>query len=116
MGWLFVIVIALNFVAVAPGLAQNREATLASLMKLPAAERQVFLDGDQRPQLIREQFERTLSIARQRGTVIAIGHPHAATLEALAQEVPRAKAMGYRFVPVSALLDRPRPVAAAAAR
>lgn len=87
---------------------------VAAALGVPAAERQVFLDGDQRPRLIHEQFERTLAIARQRGAAIAIGHPHAATLEALAQEVPRAKAMGYRFVPVSALLDRPAAAAAAA--
>jgi uncharacterized protein len=87
---------------------------VAAALGVPAAQRQVFLDGDQRPQIIREQFARTLSIARERGAAIAIGHPHAATLAALAEEVPRAKALGYRFVPVSALLDRPRPSSPAA--
>ncbi len=80
---------------------------VATSLGVPAAERQVFLDTDQRPEKIREQFDRMLSIARQRGAAIAIGHPHAATLAALAAEVPRAKALGYRFVPVSELLDRP---------
>jgi uncharacterized protein len=80
---------------------------VATALGVPAAERQVFLDGDLRPQMIREQFTRTLAIARERGAAIAIGHPHAATLAALAEEVPQAKALGYRFVPVSALLDRP---------
>jgi hypothetical protein len=80
---------------------------VASALGVPAAERQVFLDGDQRPQLIHEQFARLLAIARQRGSAIAIGHPHPATLAALAEEVPRAKALGYRFVAVSELLDRP---------
>jgi polysaccharide deacetylase 2 family uncharacterized protein YibQ len=80
---------------------------VATALGVPSAERQVFLDGDLRPQMIREQFARTLAIARERGAAIAIGHPHPATLAALAEEVPRAKAMGYRFVPVSALLDRP---------
>jgi polysaccharide deacetylase 2 family uncharacterized protein YibQ len=82
---------------------------VATELGVPAAERQVFLDGDQRPQMIREQFERMLAIARQRGAAIAIGHPHAATLAALAAAVPRAKALGYRFVRVSDLLDRPAP-------
>jgi polysaccharide deacetylase 2 family uncharacterized protein YibQ len=42
---------------------------------------------------------------------IAIAHPHPATLEVLAREIPRAKAAGYEFVPVSYLVDR-RDVAA----
>jgi len=46
MGWLFVILIAVNLVIVAPSSAQNREATLAALMKLPPAERQArMLEG-----------------------------------------------------------------------
>lgn len=40
MSWFFIIVIALNLAAAAPALAQNREAILAALMKLPPAERQ----------------------------------------------------------------------------
>ncbi|HXO22375.1 MAG TPA: divergent polysaccharide deacetylase family protein [Thermoanaerobaculia bacterium] len=80
---------------------------LATSLGVPAAERQVFLDGDLRPEMIRQQFARMLQVARTRGSVIAIGHPHPATLETLAVEVPRALAEGYRFVPVSDLLDRP---------
>lgn len=46
MSWVFIIVIASNLVAAAAGLAQNREATLAALMKLPPAERQArMLEG-----------------------------------------------------------------------
>jgi polysaccharide deacetylase 2 family uncharacterized protein YibQ len=74
---------------------------------IPAAERQVFLDGDPSPDAIRAQFERLLDLARTRGVAIAIGHPHPETLQVLAEEVPRARALGYEFVPVSYLLDRP---------
>lgn len=74
---------------------------------IPAAERQVFLDGDPSPDAIRAQFQRLLDLARTRGVAIAIGHPHPETLQVLAEEVPRARALGYEFVPVSYLLDRP---------
>ncbi|HKV11925.1 MAG TPA: divergent polysaccharide deacetylase family protein [Thermoanaerobaculia bacterium] len=74
---------------------------------IPAAERQVFLDGDESPEAIRTQFQRLLDLARTRGVAIAIGHPHPETLQVLAEEVPRARALGYEFVPVSYLLDRP---------
>jgi polysaccharide deacetylase 2 family uncharacterized protein YibQ len=74
---------------------------------VPAAERQVFLDSDTRPEAIREQFHRLLGLARTRGAAVAIGHPHPETLAVLAEEVPKARALGYEFVPVSYLLDRP---------
>lgn len=74
---------------------------------VPAAERQVFLDSDTQPGAIRAQFQRLLGLARTRGAAVAIGHPHPETLAVLAEEVPKAKALGYEFVPVSYLLDRP---------
>lgn len=77
----------------------------AVALGLPAAERQVFLDSDPTVQGVREQFHRWLSVARQRGAAIAIGHPHPTTLEVLAEEIPRAREAGYEFVPLSYLLD-----------
>jgi hypothetical protein len=74
---------------------------------VPAAERQVFLDSDTAPEAIRAQFQRLLGLARTRGAAVAIGHPHPETLAVLAEEVPKAKDLGYEFVPVSYLLDRP---------
>jgi len=85
---------------------------VASQMGVPAAERQVFLDSDMRPEMVREQFLRTLEVAKKRGSAIAIGHPHPATLAVLAAEVPLARALGYEFVTVSHLLDRPEGQAA----
>lgn len=73
---------------------------------IPAAERQVFLDDDLRPAAIEEEFRRMLQIASDKGVVIAIAHPHPATLEVLSRELRRAKAAGYEFVPVSYLVDR----------
>jgi polysaccharide deacetylase 2 family uncharacterized protein YibQ len=81
---------------------------VAATLGVPAAERQVFLDDDPSPAAIHDQFQRLLEIASARGEAIAIGHPHPGTLAALAAEVPRAQALGYRFVPVSSLLDRTR--------
>jgi polysaccharide deacetylase 2 family uncharacterized protein YibQ len=93
--------------------AQSVGYRVASSLGVPAAERQVFLDPDPRPEAIRAQFARLLGVARQRGSAIAIGHPLPETLEALAEEIPRAQAAGYQFVPVSYLLDNPTDLAAA---
>lgn len=87
--------------------AQSVGYRTAMGLGLPAAERQVFLDNDPRPEAIRAQFQRLLDLARQRGAATAIGHPLPETLAALAEEVPRARAAGFEFVPVSYLLDQP---------
>ena len=80
---------------------------VATELGIPAAERQIFLDDDPGPEAIRLQFQRLLELAHTRGAAIAIGHPHPATLAVLLSEVPKAKAAGYDFVPVSFLLTRP---------
>lgn len=78
----------------------------ARSLGIPAAERQVFLDRDPDPEAIRIQFRRLLDLSRERGAAVAIGHPLPETLQVLTEEVPKAKAEGYDFVPVSYLLDR----------
>jgi hypothetical protein len=87
--------------------AQSVGYKVAIRLGVPAAERQVFLDSDVEPEAIRGQFHRLLGLSRTRGAAVAIGHPHPETLAVLAEEVPKAKALGYEFVPVSYLLDRP---------
>lgn len=86
--------------------AESVAYAAARALDVPAAERQVFLDPDPRPEAVRYQFRRLLKAARQRGAAIAIGHPHADTLAVLAEEVPLAAERGYQFVPVSFLVDR----------
>ena len=78
----------------------------ALALGVPAAERQIFLDSDPGLAAAQEQFHRLLEVARTRGAAVAIGHPHPDTMAMLAQEVPKAKALGVDFVPVSYLLDR----------
>ena len=87
--------------------AQSVGYRVATRLGLPAAERQVFLDPDPSPEAIRAQFHRLLGLARTRGAAVAIGHPLPETLAILAEEIPKARGLGYEFVPVSYLLDRP---------
>lgn len=79
---------------------------VATRLGIPAAERQVFLDGEATPEAIQTQFQRLLALARTRGSAIAIGHPHPETLAALEREVPKAREEGYEFVPVSYLMNQ----------
>jgi polysaccharide deacetylase 2 family uncharacterized protein YibQ len=57
---------------------------LARAFGVPSAARDVFLDDVQTPQAIAAALETAQSLARRNGVAIAIGHPHAATLAALA--------------------------------
>jgi polysaccharide deacetylase 2 family uncharacterized protein YibQ len=86
--------------------AESRGYALALELGIPAAERQVFLDPDPRESTVVEEWNRLLALARERGAAVAIGHPHPQTLAVLQREVPRARRLGYEFVPVSYLLDR----------
>jgi polysaccharide deacetylase 2 family uncharacterized protein YibQ len=78
---------------------------LARKRGLDAAERDLFLDDDRSPGIAHElaAMER---IARSRGDVIAIGHPHGSTLTALETWIATAQARGFTLVPVSTVLLR----------
>jgi polysaccharide deacetylase 2 family uncharacterized protein YibQ len=60
-----------------------------------------FLDDVQDVAAIRKQLELAMHGAKEKGTAIAIGHPHAETLQALKEVLPRAEAEGVRLVVVS---------------
>lgn len=78
---------------------------LARKRGLDAAERDLFLDDDRSPGIAHEiaAMER---IARSRGDVIAIGHPHGPTLTALEKWIATAQERGFTLVPVSTVLLR----------
>lgn len=84
---------------------------------VPALGRDVFLDNSpDDPTAIWAQLRLTEQIARKRGFAVAIGHPHAATLEALAAWLPELEARGFQLVPVSALAVDPGAAAGLFAR
>ena len=63
-----------------------------------------FLDDVAEVAAVRKQLELALRGAREKGEAVAIGHPHAATLQALREVLPQAQAQGVRLVPVSELV------------
>ena len=72
--------------------------TLARAMGVPSAGRDVFLDDVQRADAIAAELARTEALARSNGVAIAIGHPHPATMDALAQWTAHAQARGFVLV------------------
>ena len=77
---------------------------MASEAGVHARKRDVFLDPDRDPETVAREFERMKKLADKRGSVIAIGHPHPATLELLERELPKLEAEGYELVTISELV------------
>ncbi len=71
---------------------------------IEAVKRDVFLDPDRAPETVAREFERMKALARQRGQVVAIGHPYPSTLELLERELPRLIEEGFELVNVSELV------------
>jgi polysaccharide deacetylase 2 family uncharacterized protein YibQ len=66
---------------------------------VPSGFRNVpFLDDVAEVGAVRKQLLLALRDARKKGDAIAIGHPHSATLQALRDVLPEAKAQGVRLV------------------
>ncbi len=74
-------------------------------MGLDTARRDVFLDAEVSYDFVVKQLAQTCKVADKTGSAIAIGHPHASTLKALADELPKLNAQGYRFVFASAVIE-----------
>ena len=75
-------------------------AKTAQEQGVATAGRDVFLDDTQTAAAVQASLGQVEQIARHKGYVVAIGHPHAVTLEALEQWIPAAQARGFVFVPV----------------
>jgi uncharacterized protein len=72
---------------------------------VPCAFRNVpFLDDVEEVSAVRHQLEIAAKDAYQKGEAVAIGHPHPATLRALAEFLPQAQSQGIRLVHVSDLV------------
>jgi polysaccharide deacetylase 2 family uncharacterized protein YibQ len=68
-----------------------------------AASRKVFLDDTATREAVLAQLELAARDAQHDGSAIAIGHPHPATIAALAEGVPALEARGIRIVFASEL-------------
>lgn len=82
--------------SVGPDLARNYGG--------PFAARNIFIDNEQSVGAVMAQLQKAEVHARKTGSAIAIGHPHDATIEALAQWLPGLDAKGFVLVPVSAIV------------
>jgi len=86
--------------------AQTVGDQVAQELGLPSMVRNVFLDDDESIDAVRRKLAETEIVARRQGFVVAIGHPHEATLRALAEWLPGLAAKGLAQAPASAVLRK----------
>lgn len=86
--------------------AQSVGDQLAQEMGVPSIVRHVFLDDDESLDSVRRKLAETEAVARRQGFVVAIGHPHEATLQALAEWLPGVPARGLVLAPTTAVLRK----------
>lgn len=76
---------------------------LSQELDLPFVSRDVFLDHDPSRAGVDASLAKTLRVAKNKGTAIAIGHPKDNTIAALKAWIPQAKAQGVQIVPLTAI-------------
>jgi polysaccharide deacetylase 2 family uncharacterized protein YibQ len=80
--------------------------TAAHSAGVPATSRNVFLDDQQTAGAIRKQFALAIRDAIEKGSALAIGHPHPETLQVLADMLPEAERQGVTLVFASSLVGK----------
>ena len=73
---------------------------------VPSVTRNVFLDDDESLGAVRRKLGETEAVARRQGFAVAIGHPHATTIQALAEWLPGVAGKGFALAPLSAVLRK----------
>lgn len=78
--------------------------TIARQQGVPTIARDIFLDDDESLAAIQRQLRLTEQVAKHKGYAVAIGHPHATTLDALEKWIPYAQKNGFILVPIHDLI------------
>jgi len=78
-------------------------AKVAASYDIPNLSRDVFLDNELSRKNVRQQFLKLIKIAREKGSAIAIGHPHRVTIDYLSWALPKLDRRGISIATASAL-------------
>lgn len=81
-------------------------ARLAKENNIPYLTRDIFLDHKQNSKYIRQQFDQTIKVAKQKGSALAIGHPHITTIEVLSMLLQDVSKYGVELVSIKTLIKR----------
>jgi polysaccharide deacetylase 2 family uncharacterized protein YibQ len=79
----------------------------AILLKLPFAQRDVFIDHILEPRFIRQQIDTLIQCTRKKGQAVGIAHPHIITFDVLRDILPKIK-KEIQLVPASLVVHQLR--------
>ncbi len=77
---------------------------IAKLYGISCTQRDVFLDHDNESGQIINQFKKLVQIAKEKGSALAIAHPHPETIKTLDLLLSNLDYYGVKLVPVSQLV------------
>jgi len=80
---------------------QTKAEKVAERVGVPNVSRQVFLDHELTEDFLSRQFERMKRIAKKRGQVVVIGHPHPETIAFLQKHLPTLETEGFNLMSVA---------------
>jgi len=83
--------------------ADSVAAQTAEAFHIPNLSRDVFLDHQQTRKFVQKQFLKLIKIAKEKGSAIAIAHPHKVTVDYLSWALPKLDEKGIRLATVSAI-------------
>jgi polysaccharide deacetylase 2 family uncharacterized protein YibQ len=82
---------------------------MAQKVGIPSLHRHVFLDNQINEKYIEQQFRKLIKISKKEGTVVAIAHPHPATIKVLQRMLPTLAQQNIELVAISKLLPTETP-------
>lgn len=74
---------------------------VAQRIGVPSVSRQVFLDHELTDDFLLRQFNRMKRIAKKKGQVVVIGHPHPETIAFLQEHLPALESEGFNLISVA---------------
>jgi len=75
----------------------------ARLLRIPFAQRDIFIDHTLDSRTIKTQIDKLIRVAKSHGQAVGIGHPHKLTYEILRKQLPRLK-QKVKLVPASEIV------------
>jgi uncharacterized protein len=76
---------------------------------IPSLTRDIFLDHEQNTSFLRKQFSALITIARRKGSAIAIAHPHRVTVDFLRRALPDLGKQGIAIATASGIWQLKHP-------
>ncbi|MGY8814095.1 MAG: divergent polysaccharide deacetylase family protein [Gammaproteobacteria bacterium] len=82
---------------------------IANKKNVPYLERDVFLDNYRDTEYIDSQFKLLISVAKRKGSAIAIGHPHPETIKVLKLNLQKIETFGVKLISLKDMIEDRHP-------